>query len=93
MKRFQVRPPALTTQISAQIVEGMTEIWSEWRRQKLPLYLFLGLCFNLVLAPAVFAATGGEMSRSQSYWLAALGLVTIALAVYLFFVMFVPEKF
>ena len=97
MKRSQVYPPALTTQISTQvftqIVENMTEIWSEWRRQKLPLYLFLGLCFNLVLAPAVFAATDGEMSRSQSYWLAALGLVTIALAVYLFFVMFVPEKF
>ena len=93
MKRSQVRPPALTTQIPIQIVENMTEIWSEWRRQKLPLYLFLGLCFNLVLAPAVFAATDGEMSRSQSYWLAALGLVTIALAVYLFFVMFVPEKF
>ena len=97
MKRSQVYPPALTTQISTQvftqIVENMTEIWSEWRRQKLPLYPFLGLCFNLVLAPAVFAATDGEMSRSQSYWLAALGLVTIALAVYLFFVMFVPEKF
>ncbi|MBC7823158.1 MAG: potassium-transporting ATPase subunit F [Candidatus Parcubacteria bacterium] len=89
MKRFDVRPPVLT----AQIAEDMTEIWSEWRRQKLPLYLFLGLCFNLVLAPAVFAATGGEMSRSQTYWLSALGLVTIALAIYLFFVMFVPEKF
>jgi K+-transporting ATPase KdpF subunit len=93
MKRFQVQPPTLITQISTQIVEGMTEIWSEWRRQKLSLYLFLGLCFNLVLAPAVFAATDGELSRSQSYWLAALGLVTIALAIYLFFVMFVPEKF
>jgi K+-transporting ATPase KdpF subunit len=97
MKLSQVRLPVLTTQISTQvstqIIENMTEIWSEWRRQKLPLYLFLGLCFNLVLAPAVFAATGGEMSRSQSYWLATLGLVTIALAVYLFFVMFVPEKF
>jgi K+-transporting ATPase KdpF subunit len=93
MKRFQVQPPTLTTPLSTQIVEGITEIWSEWRRQKLPLYLFLGLCFNLVLAPAVFAATDGELSRSQSYWLAALGLVTIALAIYLFFVMFVPEKF
>ncbi len=97
MKRSQVRPPDSTTQISTQVsievIENMTEIWSEWRRQKLPLYLFLGLCFNLVLAPAVFAATGGEMSRSQTYWLSALGLVTIALAVYLFFVMFVPEKF
>ncbi len=93
MKRFQVRLPVLSAQVSTQLIEDMTEIWSEWRRQKLPLYLFLGLCFNLVLAPAVFAATGGEMSRSQTYWLSALGLVTIALAIYLFFVMFVPEKF
>ena len=82
-----------SSQTLTQIVETITEIWSEWRRQKLPLYLFLGLCFNLVLAPAVFAATGGEMSRSQAYWLAALGLVIVALGVYLFFVMFVPEKF
>ncbi|MGV0023446.1 potassium-transporting ATPase subunit F [Phormidesmis priestleyi] len=89
MKRFHVH----TSVLPVQIAEEMTEIWLEWRRQKLPLYLFLGLCFNLVLAPAVFAATGGEMSRSQTYWLSALGLVTIALAVYLFFVMFVPEKF
>jgi K+-transporting ATPase KdpF subunit len=93
MKRFQVRLPVLSAQVSTQVIEDMTEIWSEWRRQKLPLYLFLGLCFNLILAPAVFAATGGEMSRSQTYWLSALGLVTIALAIYLFFVMFVPEKF
>ncbi|MBC7970288.1 MAG: K(+)-transporting ATPase subunit F [Verrucomicrobia bacterium] len=74
-------------------IETLTELWAEWRRQKLPLYLFLGLCFNLVLAPAVFAATGGDLSRTQSYWLATLGLVTVALAIYLFFVMFVPERF
>jgi K+-transporting ATPase KdpF subunit len=93
MKRLHVRPSALTAQFCTEIIENMLTIGSEWRRQKLPLYLFLGLCLNLVLAPAVFAATGGEMSRTQSYWLAALGLVTICLAVYLFFVMFVPEKF
>jgi K+-transporting ATPase KdpF subunit len=93
MKHLHDRPSALSTQVSTEIIENVTEIWSEWRRQKLPLYLFLGLCLNLVLAPAVFAATGGEMSRTQSYWLAALGLVTVCLAVYLFFVMFVPEKF
>jgi K+-transporting ATPase KdpF subunit len=85
MKRFPVH--------LADVAEDITEIMPEWRKQKLPLYLFLGLCFNLILAPAVFAATGGEMSRTQSYWLAALGLVTVGLAVYLFFVMFVPEKF
>jgi K+-transporting ATPase KdpF subunit len=85
MKRFPVYLPDLA--------EDVTKILSDCRRQKLPLCLFLGLCLNLILAPAVFAATGGEMSRTQSYWLAALGLVTVGLAVYLFFVMFVPEKF
>ncbi|PSB27458.1 potassium-transporting ATPase subunit F [Stenomitos frigidus] len=93
MKRLHDRPPLLSTQILAPAAETMTEIWTEWRRQKLPLYLFLGLCFNLVLAPAVFAATGGDLSRTQAYWLAALGLVIVALGIYLFFVMFVPEKF
>lgn len=80
-------------QESAQMLETISEIGSEWRRQKLPLYLFLGLCFNLILAPAVFAATGGDLSRTQAYWLGALVLVTITLAIYLFFVMFVPERF
>jgi K+-transporting ATPase KdpF subunit len=79
---------------SSQILETIAEIGSEWRRQKLPLYLFLGLCFNLILAPAVFAATGGDhLSRTQSYWLGALVILTFALAIYLFFVMFVPERF
>lgn len=81
-------PRQLTSQIELAI-----EIWSQWRRQKLSLYLFFGLCFNLILAPAVFAATGGDLSRTQSYWLGALVLVTLAIAIYLFFVMFVPEKF
>lgn len=85
--------PRNLPQATTQGLEGATELWAEWRRQKLPLYLFLGLCFNLVLAPAVFAATGGDLSRTQSYWLGALGLVTVALAIYLFFVMFVPERF
>jgi K+-transporting ATPase KdpF subunit len=76
-----------------QVYEDLTELWSEWRRQKLPQYLFWGLCFNLILAPAVFAATGETFTRSQAYWLSALGLVTVALSVYLFFVMFAPEKF
>ncbi len=80
-------------QSSSQVLETIAEIGSEWRRQKLPLYLFLGLCFNLIVAPAVFAATGGDLSRTQSYWLGALMIVTIALAIYLFFVMFVPERF
>jgi F subunit of K+-transporting ATPase (Potass_KdpF) len=80
-------------QISAQVLEDISEICSDWRKQKLPLYLFLGMCFNLVVAPVVYAATGEQFSRTQAWALGLLGLVTLSLSIYLFFVMFVPEKF
>jgi hypothetical protein len=78
---------------SSQVAEAVSEIWSEWRRQKLPLYLFLGLCFNLIVAPVVYAAAGNELTRNQAWALGLLGLGTVALSIYLFFVMFVPERF
>jgi uncharacterized membrane protein len=56
-------------------------------------YLFLALCFNLVLAPVVYAASGNELARSQAWALGILALGTVAISVYLFFVMFVPERF
>ncbi|AFY32018.1 K(+)-transporting ATPase subunit F [Calothrix sp. PCC 7507] len=90
MKPVQIRTLALK---SSPILEEITEIWRQWRRQKLPLYLFLAMCFNLVVAPVVYAATDEQLSRSQSWALGILGLVTLGLAIYLFFVMFVPEKF
>ncbi|MGG6265836.1 potassium-transporting ATPase subunit F [Leptolyngbya sp. AN03gr2] len=74
-------------------LETASEIWLQWRRQKLPLYLFLALCFNLVIAPVVYAASRDEVSRTQAWALGLLGLATLALSIYLFFVMFVPEKF
>jgi hypothetical protein len=83
--------PSLET--ASQSLEAVAEIWTEWRRQKLPLYLFLALCLNLVIAPVVYAASDNEFSRTQAWTLGLLGLGTIALSVYLFFVMFVPEKF
>lgn len=75
------------------LLPEISEIWSQWRRQKLPLYLFLALCFNLVVAPVVYAASNNEFSRSQAWALGLLGLGTLALSIYLFFVMFTPEKF
>jgi K+-transporting ATPase KdpF subunit len=93
MKHNFFRPRLLSNQVSGSVLETAAIIWEEGRRKKLPRYLFLGLCFNLILAPAVFAATGGDLSKVQAYWLAGLGLVTVALSIYLFFVMFVPEKF
>lgn len=71
----------------------LAELWTEFRRQKLPSRILLLMCLNLVVAPAVQAATGTEFSRNQAYALGLLGLVTVALSIYLFFVMFVPEKF
>lgn len=75
------------------LIETITEIGSSWRGKKLPTYLFLALCFNLIIAPVVYAASSNELSRSQAWALGLLGLGTVGLAVYLFFVMLAPEKF
>ncbi len=66
---------------------------SQWRKRPLPLQLFLLLCLNLVTAPVVQAASGGELSRDNAYALGLLGLVTLGLCVYLFVVIFQPERF
>ncbi|MFB2646151.1 potassium-transporting ATPase subunit F [Raphidiopsis sp. BLCC-F218] len=63
------------------------------QRRRLPLYLFLALCFNVFAATIVHAANGDALSRSQAWSLGLLGLGTVALSIYLFFVIFVPEKF
>jgi len=92
--KLKPRKPLLPSlQTNTQALEQISEIWSEWRRQKLPLYLFLALCFNVVVAPMVYAASGNEFSRAQAWALGLLGLGTLALSTYLFFVMFIPEKF
>jgi hypothetical protein len=62
-------------------------------RRRLPLYLFLALCFNVLVATIVHAANDDALSRSQAWSLGLLGLGTVALSIYLFFVIFVPEKF
>ena len=63
------------------------------KRNRVPLSLFLLLCFNLLLAPAVQAATPGVESRFLAYTITLLGLVTLCLSVYLFVVIFQPERF
>ncbi|WP_009633418.1 K(+)-transporting ATPase subunit F [Synechocystis sp. PCC 7509] len=65
----------------------------EWRRQKMPLFAFLLLCLNLVIAPAVYAASSGALERRHAYALGILGLLTFGLVIYLFVVVFQPERF
>jgi K+-transporting ATPase KdpF subunit len=57
------------------------------------LYLLCTLYLTLAFSPLVQAATGGVFTRGQSYTLALLGLVTFSLFVYLFVVIFQPERF
>lgn len=69
-----------------------TEELGGWRRNRLPLQIFLVMCANLLVAPAVYGATG-ELTRKAAYALGLLGLVTLGLAIYLFTVIFQPERF
>ncbi|MBD2074307.1 potassium-transporting ATPase subunit F [Phormidium sp. FACHB-592] len=88
-----LKPPFPPLQTTTETLREISELWSAWRRQKLPLYLFLALSFNLVVAPVVYAASSSECSRTQAWSLGLLGLGTLTLSIYLFFVMFAPEKF
>lgn len=65
----------------------------EWRRQRLSVGIFVLLCVNLVIAPAVYAASDGALERRYAYALGLLGLVTLGLVAYLFVVVFQPERF
>ncbi|WP_033366176.1 K(+)-transporting ATPase subunit F [Mastigocladopsis repens] len=73
-------------------VETILFIWSKWRSQKLPLAIFMALCLNLLIAPIVSAADG-TLERRSAWAIGVLGLVTLALIVYLFVVVFQPERF
>lgn len=79
--------------MNSKLAEDFTSIWEAWSRRKYPTYLFLALCFNILLASTAYAATGDAFSRPQIYALGILGLGTIALSSYLFVVMFQPERF
>lgn len=63
------------------------------KRHRIPLAIFLIMCFNVLLTPAVAAATLTQISHWQFYTISLLGLMTVALCVYLFVVIFQPEKF
>ena len=65
-----------------------------WRRHPISVQLFLLMCFNLVIAPAVYAAAGDDdITRKAAWSLGLLGLLTLGISVYLFVVIFQPERF
>ncbi|MBE9228486.1 K(+)-transporting ATPase subunit F [Phormidium sp. LEGE 05292] len=63
------------------------------RRRPWSSLIFLGMCLNLIIAPAVYGAAGGEIERSSAWAIGLLGLLTFGLSIYLFVVIFQPERF
>ncbi|QDL08260.1 K+-transporting ATPase [Brasilonema octagenarum UFV-E1] len=62
------------------------------RSQKLPLAIFVALCLNLLIAPIVYAADS-TLERFSGWAIGVLGLVTLAIIIYLSIVVFQPERF
>lgn len=74
-------------------VQAILFVWWRWYKQKLPLVVFLVLCFNLLIAPVVYAAADGNLQRRSAWAIGVLGFVTLALVIYLFDVIFRPERY
>jgi K+-transporting ATPase KdpF subunit len=74
-------------------MEALTDLWQLSIKKQYPKYLFFALCLNLIVAPAVYAANVDSFTKFQAYALGLLGIVTFAFSIYLFVVMFQPEKF
>lgn len=64
-----------------------------YRRYSVSIQLFLLTILEAAIAPAVYAAAGEEIARKTAWALGLLGLTVIALSVYLFWVIFEPERF
>jgi K+-transporting ATPase KdpF subunit len=62
------------------------------RRHRFAVGLFMALCLNLAIAPALYATTE-SLERGNAYALGLLGLVVVGLAVYLTAVILQPERF
>ena len=79
--------------IQLKLSDGIEWLQEQWKRNPLPFGLFLMMCLNLVIAPAVYASAGQAIERTQAWAIGLLALVTLGLAIYLFAVILQPERF
>jgi K+-transporting ATPase KdpF subunit len=93
MERFMKRFDGWSEMLPRDLSKAGEMVCEQWKRNPLPIQLLLLLCLNLLIAPAVDAATGEEVTRRAAYALGILGIVTVGLGVYLFVVIFQPERF
>ncbi|BAY93005.1 MULTISPECIES: K(+)-transporting ATPase subunit F [unclassified Tolypothrix] len=68
-------------------------VWTKLRKQQLLLPTLMALGFTLAIAPVVYAASDVSLESRTTWAIGILGLVTISLVIYLFVVVFQPERF
>ncbi len=62
-------------------------------KYQLPIIIFLVMCLNLLIAPVVYANSGGSLDKVSAWAIGILGFTALMLVVYLFMVIFQPERF
>ncbi len=76
-----------------EMIDGVELLQEQWKRNPLPIGIFLMMCLNLVIAPAVYASAAESITHKAAWAIGLLALVTVSLAVYLFAVILQPERF
>jgi K+-transporting ATPase KdpF subunit len=79
--------------LNQNLIETTQNIGDRLLKNSLAKVLFVTITLNLIIAPAVMAAAGNEITRNTAYAIGILYCVTIALSIYLFTVIFQPERF
>jgi K+-transporting ATPase KdpF subunit len=75
------------------LIETIQNIGDRFLKNPLAKVLFITITLNIIIAPVVMAAAGNEITRNTAYAIGILYCVTIALSIYLFTVIFQPERF
>ncbi|WP_414756314.1 K(+)-transporting ATPase subunit F [Anabaena sp. CCY 9910] len=79
--------------ITADFTEAIAYIWSRSPKQKLTRAIALILCCHLIINPRVYAATSITLNQNSGWAFGILGAVIAGLVIYLFVVIFQPERF
>ncbi|MBD2253879.1 K(+)-transporting ATPase subunit F [Nostoc parmelioides] len=79
--------------ITSGFSEIIAYIWSRLPKKQLTLAIALILGFHLIINPRVYAATSITLNQNSAWAFGILGAVIAGLIIYLFVVVFQPERF
>lgn len=91
-KKIMRQVNLLSKFLPVNVMQTIFLVGSQRRKQHLPLAVFILLCLNVVVAPVVYAANN-TIERRSAWAIGILGFVALALIIYLFVVVFQPERF